>query len=162
MARSRRRRDAVLGMGIERMKWAMQFRAREIDRRRRRRRGKQSNELISSIESGRSGRPKVKSGDSRDNIARMIREEWRRRRGGVHSLTHSPNPGFFTSRKPRSVDHALPPSLGSEPIWRRWKSGRSPMPRGSNKDKNGKILEGTSLANAAGIFGWVSGINAVG
>ena len=28
--------DAVLGMGIERMEWAMQFRAREIDRRRRR------------------------------------------------------------------------------------------------------------------------------
>ena len=77
-------------------------------------------------------------------------------------FTHSlPESGFlhFTEAP---ISRPRPPSLGSEPIWRRWKSGRSPMPRGSNEDKNGKILEGTSLANAAGIFGWVSGINAVG
>ena len=81
--------------------------------------------------------------------------------GGVASI-HSLTPRIRVSSLHGSPDQSTTPSFDLEPIWRRWKTGRFLMPRGSNKDKNGKILEGTSLANAAGIFGWVSGINAVG
>ena len=51
-------------------------------------------------------------------------------------FTHSSNPGFFTVApisRPR-------PRLGANLAQM---EGRSSMPRGSNEDKNGKILEGT-------------------
>ena len=88
---------------------------------------------------------------NRDDIGGMIKKELRRTEwiDGQQS-TDSSNPDFLTEApiiRPR-------PQLGANlaQVAGSAAAGRSPMPRGSNENKNGKIRRVISLSGAAAAF----------